>query len=106
MENFRKVDFSLEKPYTSAFYYTDKGYLKYDRFTRSFYDNQNSSIEVKFFFEEIKETKSDFDSVIRPVIKYLCENHHPHVTVIVTSTNAELLEGQKSTGQIMDYVVD
>lgn len=106
MENFRKVDFSLENPYTSAFYYTDKGYLKYDMFTRSFYDNENSSVKVKYFFEEIKETKIDFDAVVRPVIKYLCENHHPHVTVIITPTNAELLEGKKSTSQIMEYVVD
>jgi len=49
---------------------------------------------------------TEFEDVVRPVIKYLCENHHPHVTVIVTPTNAELLEGKMSTGQIMDYVVD
>jgi len=49
---------------------------------------------------------TEFEDVVRPVIKYLCENHHPHVTVIISPTNAELLEGKKTTGQIMDYVVD
>ena len=49
---------------------------------------------------------TEFEDVVRPVIKYLCEKHHPHVTVIVSPTNAELLEGKQSIGQIMDYVVD
>jgi hypothetical protein len=49
---------------------------------------------------------TEFQDVVTPVIKYLCENHHPHVTIIVTPTNAELLEGKESTGQILDYVLD
>jgi hypothetical protein len=53
-----------------------------------------------------KLQNNDFESVVRPVIQYLCENHHPHVTIIITPINAELLEGKKSTGQIVDYVVD
>ncbi len=32
----------------------------------------------------------------KPLIKWLSENHHPHMTVVVTSTRAELLEGQMS----------
>ena len=55
---------------------------------------------------ESKKELSEFEKVVRPLIKYLCENHHPHVSVIVTPTNAELLEGVESTGEIMDYVVD
>lgn len=47
-----------------------------------------------------------FETVSRQVIKFLCDNHHPHVTVIITPTDAQLLEGVKSTGQIMDYVKD
>ena len=50
--------------------------------------------------------KTEFEKVIKPVIKYLAENHHPHVTVIVTSTNAELLEGVESTGEVLEYLVD
>lgn len=54
----------------------------------------------------IEINSKDFDSVVRPVINYLCKNHHPHVAVIITPTNAELLEGIKSTGQVLDYIVD
>ena len=41
-----------------------------------------------------------------PLIKYLCENHHPHVTAIVTGTSIELLEGLMSIPKIYDYLVD
>ncbi len=47
-----------------------------------------------------------FEEAARPLIKWLNENCHPHVSVIVTPTNAELLEGLISTGEIMDYVKD
>ena len=47
-----------------------------------------------------------FEEAARPLIQYLAENHHPHVTAIVTSTSAELLEAKMSTGQIMDYIQD
>ena len=53
-----------------------------------------------------KDKVNEFELLARPLIQYLCENHHPHVTVIITTTNAELLEGKMSTGQSMDYVVD
>lgn len=29
----------------------------------------------------------------KPLIKYLAENHHPHVTVIVTCNSVEVLQG-------------
>lgn len=62
---------------------------------------------VVSLLEDFKnEISKDFESSSRTVIKYLCENHHPHVTVVITQTNAELLEGKISTGQIMDYVRD
>lgn len=41
-----------------------------------------------------------------PLIKYLCENHHPHITAIVTGTSIDLLEGLMSMPNILDYVVD
>lgn len=31
----------------------------------------------------------------KPLIKYLDENFHPHVTCVVTPTSAEVLEGQQ-----------
>lgn len=53
-----------------------------------------------------REEQLQFEEVVRPVIKWLCENCHPHHTIIITPTNAELLEGSCSTGTILDYVKD
>jgi len=46
----------------------------------------------------------EFIEITKPVIKYLAENHHPHHTIIITNTNAELLEGKMATGEILDYI--
>lgn len=53
-----------------------------------------------------EQERKEFDETARPMIKWLCDNCHPHVSVIITNTNAELLEGVASTGEIMDYVHD
>jgi hypothetical protein len=37
--------------------------------------------------------REKFEEAVRPLIKYLAEEHHPHVTVIATGTSAELVEG-------------
>jgi hypothetical protein len=34
-----------------------------------------------------------FEETAKPLIKWLNENGHPHMTIIVTTTHAELLEG-------------
>lgn len=47
-----------------------------------------------------------FRDACLPLIKWICENMHPHVSVIVTPTGAELLEGVKCTGEIHDYIKD
>ena len=52
------------------------------------------------------EKSKEFDKIVRPLIKWLAENHHPHCTIIVTNTNAELVEGKMSTGEILDYIKD
>ena len=62
--------------------------------------------KAKEMAEDADEQKIDFETVVKPVLKYLCENHHPHVTVIITPTTAELLEGVKTIGQVFDYVQD
>ncbi|WP_234111393.1 hypothetical protein [Chryseobacterium sp. R2A-55] len=49
---------------------------------------------------------NDFDDCAKVLIKYLAENHHPHMTVIVTSTNAHLFEGVTSTGEVLEYIKD
>jgi len=61
--------------------------------------------------EEIKEIEkeAEFEEVARVMMKHLGQRtdlYHPHFTVIITSTTAELVEGQKTVGQIMDYIPD
>ncbi|MCK5019625.1 MAG: hypothetical protein KAS32_21380 [Candidatus Peribacteraceae bacterium] len=41
---------------------------------------------------------NEFSEVVKPLMKWLKENHHPHVKAIVTSMDAELVEGMESTG--------
>ncbi len=52
------------------------------------------------------EEQESFKQAALPLIKWLCENVHPHHTVIVTPIDAQLLEGACSTGPIHDYVRD
>jgi len=54
------------------------------------------------------EKEADFDEIARVMMKHLGqgEKYHPHHTVIITNSTAELVEGQKSVGQVMDYVPD
>jgi hypothetical protein len=53
-----------------------------------------------------KSINNNFENVVRPVLKYLCDNHHPHTTIVITPTTAELLEAVKSIGIVDDYVRD
>jgi len=52
-----------------------------------------------------EDKKPSFDDVVRPVIKWLAENAHPHHSVVITSTTAELLEGQKVVNTD-EYLID
>lgn len=53
-----------------------------------------------------KDEQKSFEEAARPLVKWLCENVHPHHCVVVTPTTAELLEGQCSTGEITEYLRD
>ena len=52
------------------------------------------------------QQQESFKQAAMPLIQWLCENVDPHHTAVVTPTNAELLEGQCTTGQVMDFVKD
>ena len=43
--------------------------------------------------EELLIKREAFHEAIKPALKYLCENHNPHCTIIITPTHTELLEG-------------
>ena len=49
--------------------------------------------------------KVDFENVVKPVMKYLAENHHPHVKILIDSNVAELVEGIK-TVVTDEFIVD
>ena len=36
-----------------------------------------------------------YEEAVKPAIKWLAENCHPHMKIIIDSTNAELVEGKK-----------
>jgi hypothetical protein len=45
--------------------------------------------------KQVKMGKQEqFEEAAKPLLKYLSENHHPHTTVIVTSSSAELVESE------------
>lgn len=48
----------------------------------------------------------EFESLVRPLMKYLADNYHPHAIVIVNTINAQILEGTITTDEILDYVKD
>ena len=55
--------------------------------------------------QNLEEQQEKFEQVVRPLMKYLAENHHPHTSIYVTSRTAELLEGQKCL-TTDEYIVD
>ncbi|ELY2818884.1 hypothetical protein SMC58_002778 [Cronobacter dublinensis] len=42
----------------------------------------------------MEDIHKSFEEAARPLIKWLAENANPHSSVIVTSTDAELLTGE------------
>jgi len=54
------------------------------------------------------EKEAEFEEIAKVMMKHLADpkKYHPHHRVIIDSTNAELLEGKESTGQVMDYIKD
>jgi len=43
-----------------------------------------------------EEQRKEFEQVVRPLIKWLNDNYHPHVTVVADCSSAELSEGVNS----------
>jgi hypothetical protein len=46
-----------------------------------------------------------FEDAVKPLMKWLCENRHPHTTAIVTGNLAELVEGLESV-KTDEFIVD
>lgn len=65
-------------------------------------------IDQAIFRIEKMEQEADFEEIARVMMKHLGNGnkYHPHHTVIITNSTAELVEGKCSVGQVMDYVSD
>lgn len=42
---------------------------------------------------EREELRKKFEELAQPLIDFINENYHPHCTIVIDSTHAELLEG-------------
>lgn len=51
------------------------------------------------------DQRKEFEELARPLIKFLNDNFHPHVSVAVDTGRAELLEG-KCSFVTEDYIKD
>jgi len=40
-----------------------------------------------------EQKRKEFEELSRPLIKWLNDNMHPHATIIIDTTHAELVEG-------------
>jgi hypothetical protein len=58
-------------------------------------DRGNDHSFDKSTFEKHFEKSDEFKKACKPLMKYLSENHHPHVKVIVDCNTAEMVEGMK-----------
>ena len=50
-----------------------------------------------------EEKHAGFDEAVRPAMKWLTENCHPHMKIVIESNVAELVEGQKTLVTDTDY---
>jgi len=46
--------------------------------------------------KDLEVKRKEFEQAVKPLLEYLNNNWHPHVTVVVTPTGAELLSGEMS----------
>lgn len=76
-----------------------------DNGEHSHYELLDAETGKVIWAEEEKDEKFEFEKAAEPMIKYLAENHHPHMQVLIDSTSAILLEQEKRYTN-SSYVVD
>ena len=62
--------------------------MRFNTIGKSFYFLSNKSAVVD------KNSFEEFEELVRPLLKYLAENHSPHTSIIITNTSAEIVEGK------------
>ena len=53
----------------------------------------------------MKKEAQTFEEAVKPLMKWLCENKHPHTTAVVTGNVAELVEGVEVV-KTDEFIVD
>lgn len=88
--------------------------IKVDELETTLFGNSRELEEaienMQEFIDELKllrdgKSESPFESVAKPLMKWLCENKHPHTTAIVTGNVAELVEGVENI-KTDEFIVD
>lgn len=57
-------------------------------------DSPIDTIAQALEYSRPEHDRAAFLAVVEPVIKYLAENHHPHATIVIDSTSAQLSYGE------------
>jgi hypothetical protein len=106
MENFLKK-FMNEYKHLQHFYKTKKEFKQHllSGEVKISIPNMINLKTNKIMKQTKKQKQEKFEEAVRPLMKYLAENHHPHTSIYVTSRTAELLEGQKCLST-NEYIVD
>jgi len=72
--------------------------------------NEFAKKQLLLVVEQIKEAERDaeFEEIARVMMKHLGngEKYHPHITVIITNTHAEALEGIDVIDEVYEYIPD
>ena len=62
--------------------------------------------EILFkMFELQSNINSNFENACKPLMRYLCENHHPHTKVIIDGNSSLMFEGIQCFNT-NDFVID
>ena len=64
-----------------------------------------ASMMVHLEREAVNANEVTFEEAVKPLMKWLCENTHPHTKVIVTGILAELVEGVENV-KTHEFLVD
>jgi len=63
-------------------------------------------METRCECDEEMAAQAEFKELCLPLIKFLNDRFHPHTTIIVTPTGAQLMQGLVSTGDVHDFIKD
>ena len=87
---------------------TDKVIEKLQIFLKNPNSEFAKGIQQAIITIEDEEKKAEFGEIARVMMKHLGngEKYHPHHTVIITNSTAELMEGTQSVGYVTDYIPD